>query len=161
MSATSVTSGMDIGEVSRRSGLPASALRYYEERGLIASTGRRGLRRTFDEGVLERLALIALGRAAGFSLDEIALMIAPDGTPRIDRAWLDARADELDQTIRRLATLRDALRHAAACPAPSHMECRHFRRIVRLAGSGRLGAPHGRAGQSRRPPASSRATRPH
>ena len=141
---------MDIGEVARRSGLPASALRYYEARGLIASTGRRGLRRTFDDGVLERLALIALGQAAGFSLGEIARMIAPDGTPRIDRAWLSAKADALDETIRQIATLRDGLRHAAACSAPSHMECRHFRRLVRLAGWGRLAPSRGGAGRPRR-----------
>src|SRR3546814_7320286 len=62
---------LDIAEVAQRSGVPASALRYYEEKRLIASIGRRGLRRLFDPGVIERLALIALGRAAGFSLDEI------------------------------------------------------------------------------------------
>ena len=72
---------LDIAEVSRRAGLPASTLRYYEERGLIASVGRAGLRRQFDPGVLQRLALIALGRTAGFSLDEIVLMLAPDGQP--------------------------------------------------------------------------------
>jgi DNA-binding transcriptional MerR regulator len=54
---------MDITEVSQRSGVPASTLRFYEEKKLIASIGRRGLRRLFDPGVLERLALIALGRA--------------------------------------------------------------------------------------------------
>lgn len=58
----------------RRSGVSASTLRFYEEKRLIASTGRRGLHRLFDPGVLDRLALIALGQAAGFSLDEIALM---------------------------------------------------------------------------------------
>ena len=51
---------MDITEVARRSGVPASTLRFYEEKGLIASIGRRGLHRLFDPGVLERLALIAL-----------------------------------------------------------------------------------------------------
>lgn len=124
---------LDIAEVAQRSGVPASTLRYYEERGLIASIGRRGLRRLFDPGVLERLALIALGRAAGFSLAEIALMYAPDGRPRIDRTMLAAKADDLDQTIRKLAALRDGLRHAAACPAPSHTECPTFQRILRMA----------------------------
>jgi len=80
---------MDINEVARTSGVAASALRYYEEKGLIASVGRRGLRRTFEPRVLERLALIALGRAAGFSLEEIARMFAPDGRPKIDRQLLD------------------------------------------------------------------------
>jgi len=114
---------LDIGEVAQGTGLPASTLRFYEEKKLIVSVGRRGLHRLFAPSVLERLALIALGRAAGFSLDEIAHMLAPDGRPRIDRQMLAAKADELDRTIRELSAMRDGLRHAADCPAPSHMEC--------------------------------------
>jgi DNA-binding transcriptional MerR regulator len=133
---------LDIAEVSRRSGLPASALRFYEEKGLIASIGRRGLRRLFDAKVLDRLAFIALAQASGFSLDEIAPMIAPDGKPRLNRANLARKANELDRTIKKLSAMRDGLRHAAACPAPSHMECEHFRRLLRLASSGRLGPRH-------------------
>lgn len=131
---------LDIGEVAARSGVPASTLRYYEEMGLIASTGRRGLRRLFDAGVLERLALIALGSAAGFSLVEIARMFAPDGRPQIDRKLLAAKAEELDQTIRKLTAMRDGLRHAAVCRAPSHMECPSFRRLLGAAASGAIGA---------------------
>ncbi|SOZ97496.1 putative transcriptional regulator, MerR family [Cupriavidus taiwanensis] len=130
---------LDIAEVARQAGVPASTLRYYEEKGLIASIGRRGMRRVFDAGVLERLALIALGRAAGFSLDDIARMFSPQGQPRIDRQMLAARADELDRTIRKLTAMRDGLRHAAVCPAPSHMECPTFRRIVRAASTGAIG----------------------
>ncbi|MCC6176835.1 MAG: helix-turn-helix domain-containing protein [Chloroflexi bacterium] len=127
---------LDISEVAKRSGVPPSTLRFYEEKGLIASTGRRGLHRLFDPGVLERLALIALGQAAGFSLKEIALMFAPDGRPRIDRQALASKAEELDRTIARLSAMRDGLRHAAACPAPSHMDCPRFRRILRAAAAG-------------------------
>jgi DNA-binding transcriptional MerR regulator len=130
---------LDITEVAQRSGVPASTLRFYDEKGLITSVGRRGLHRLFDPSVLERLALIALGRAAGFSLDEIGSMFAPDGRPRIDRKKLTAKADELDRTIRELSAVRDGLRHAAACPAPSHMECPTFRRILRAAVSGAIG----------------------
>lgn len=129
---------MDIAEVSRRAGVPASTLRFYEEKRLISSVGRRGMRRLFAPDIIERLALIALGRAAGFTLDEIASMFAPDGGPQIDRTQLAAKADELDTTIRKLAAMRDGLRHAAACPAPSHMECPTFQRLVRAAGSGRI-----------------------
>jgi DNA-binding transcriptional MerR regulator len=121
---------MDIAAVAKRSGVPASTLRYYEEKGLIASVGRHGLRRMFDAGVLERLSLIALGRAAGFSLDEIASMFGADGRPDIDRKVLAAKAKELDRTILRLSALRDGLRHAARCPAPSHMECPTFRKLL-------------------------------
>jgi len=129
---------LDIGEVARRTALPASTLRYYEEKGLITSTGRRGLRRLFDSGVVDRLALIALGRAAGFSLDEIARMFASDGKPRIDRQVLAAKADELDKKIRELTAMRNGLRHAAACKAPSHMECPTFRRLLNAASQGAL-----------------------
>ena len=136
---------LDISEVAQRSGVPASTLRFYEEKGLIASTGRRGLRRLFDRGVLERLALIALGRAARFSLDEIALMFAPHGQPSIDRPRLLAKADELDRAIHELSVMRDGLRHAAACRAASHMECPTFRRIMKAAASGAIAAPRKRA----------------
>jgi DNA-binding transcriptional MerR regulator len=133
---------LDIVEVSRRTGVPASTLRYYEEKGLIASIGRRGLRRLFDPAVLERLALISLGRAGGFALSEIAEMLTPEGLPRMDRARLDAKADELDRTIQRLTAMREGLRHAARCPAARPMECPTFRRAVRLAGAGRFEAAH-------------------
>lgn len=143
----------DITDVARRSSVPASALRYYEEKGLIASNGRRGLKRTFDSGIFERLGLIALGRAAGFSLDEIGAMMSPDG-PRIDRARLVEKADELDVTIGRLKVMRNGLRHAADCKAPSHMECPSFRRILRAATSGMLTMPDsattGRPGNGRK-----------
>ena len=139
---------LDIAEVAQRAGVPASTLRFYEEKGLIASHGRRGLRRLFDPGVLERLALIALGRAAGFSLNEIALMFAQDGRLRINRQMLVAKAEELDRTIRKLSAIRNGLRHAAACPAPTHMECPSFRRFLRAAASGAVGARGRRAPQA-------------
>lgn len=141
---------LDIGEVAKHSGVPVSTLRFYEDKGLIASIGRRGLRRQFNERVLERLALVALGRSAGFSLDEIALMFAPDGKPRIDRRVLSSKAQELDKTIRELSAIRDGLRHAAACPAPSHMECPTFRRILKAAISGHTGTRKKRVAPSRR-----------
>ena len=129
---------LDIAEVAQRSGVAASTLRFYEEKGLIASVGRRGLRRLFAPGVLERLAFIALGQSAGFSLEEIAHMFSADGQPRIDRKMLAAKAGELDRTISRLSAMRESLRHAAACPAPSHMECPNFRRHLQSAASRRL-----------------------
>ena len=125
---------MDIAEVAKRSGVPASTLRFYDEKGLITSIGRQGLRRVFDASVLEQLALIALGRAAGFSLDEIAGIFTAHGRPQIKRDTLESKARELDHTIRQLSAMRDGLRHAAVCPAPSHLECPTFRRLLTAAG---------------------------
>ena len=131
MAKAAVSSDLDITQLARRTGLPASTLRFYEDKGLIASIGRRGLKRLFDPGIVERLALIGLARSAGFALDDIARMFTPDGLPQIDRQMLTAKADELQRMIDRLGAMRDGLRHAAACPAPNHMECPTFRRILR------------------------------
>jgi DNA-binding transcriptional MerR regulator len=127
---------MDIAEVAKQSGVPASTLRYYEEKGLIASAGRQGLRRRFAPGVLDQLALIALGQAAGLSLDEIGSMFSPTGRPSIDRRLLTAKADEIDRTVKRLRAMSNGLRHAAACRAPSHSECPTFQRLLKAAAAG-------------------------
>ncbi|HEY8098368.1 MAG TPA: MerR family DNA-binding protein [Methylophilaceae bacterium] len=65
-----------------------------------------------------KATLISLGRNAGFSLDEMVAMFTPQG-PEINRALLSAKADELDSKIKELTTIRDGLRHAAECKAPS------------------------------------------
>ena len=65
---------MDISEVSKQTGIASSAIRHYEEKGLITSVGRRGLKRLFGPEVLDQLALITLGKTGGFSLEEIKAM---------------------------------------------------------------------------------------
>ncbi len=123
---------MDIGDVAKRSNLPASTLRYYEEKGLITSSGRRGLRRVFSGNILERLAFISLGRAAGLSLDEIGKMLLPKGI-QVDRELLMTKADDLDKQIEQLTAMRDGLRHAANCTAPDHLQCPTFLRLLKIA----------------------------
>ncbi|MEE1675843.1 helix-turn-helix domain-containing protein [Agarivorans aestuarii] len=123
---------MDIAEVVKASGLSASTLRYYEQQGLIKSNSRKGLRRQFSTKVMEQLAFIALASQAGFSLLEIKSMLSPSG-PIIDRDKLNAKADELDKTIKALTTMRDGLRHSAKCKAPNHFECPTFRRLLNIA----------------------------
>lgn len=124
---------LDISEVANRSGVPASALRYYEELGLISSVGRHGLRRQFGPEVLLQLTLIAMGRAAGFSLEEIRTIFGADGKPSIPRAQLLAKAEELDRQVRKLSALSATIRHVAECKAPSHFACPKFGRLMRLA----------------------------
>ena len=127
---------MEISRVAKKSGVSASTLRFYEEKGLIKSIGRQGIRRVFSSNVLERLELIALGRAAGFSLEEITGILGTDAKPDIDRDLLLKKANELDGTIKKLEAMRDGLQHAAACTAPSHLECPRFRRLMNLAAAG-------------------------
>lgn len=132
---------LDNSEVAKRSGLPASTLRYYEEKGLIESLGRRGLRRTFGHDILGRLSLIALGRMAGFSLDQIRAMFGTGQSAQVDRTLLADKSKDLERTIKQLTALKNGLDHAAVCPAPSHMECPSFRRLLKIAAA--------RAGNSR------------
>jgi DNA-binding transcriptional MerR regulator len=129
---------MDIADVAKRSGVAASALRFYEKRGLIASVGPQGVRRQFAPGVLNQLALIALGQAAGLSLDEIHAMLSPEGGLKIDRQVLAAKAEEIDATVRQLRAVSRSLRHAAVCPAPSHAQCPTFQRLLKAAAAGAL-----------------------
>ena len=127
---------LDIAQVASLTGLPAATLRFYEEKGLIASRGRRGLRRLFGHDVLQRLALVSLGRAAGLSLKDMARMFGPNGELKVDRQVLVAKADELERTSRKLQAMRRGLLHAAACPARSHLECPTFQRLLKAAERG-------------------------
>jgi len=141
---------LDIGEVARRSGLPASTLRYYEEKGLIRSIGRRGLSRVFHGDVLQRLSLIALGQSAEFSLDDLVAMQDAQGQPDIDRQRLNEKADELDRTIERLGAVRDELRRVASCPAAHHIECSKFQKLLSAIATGNLKRKAGKLDLRRR-----------
>ena len=129
---------MDISQVAKQSGVPASTLRFYEKKCLIRSVGRHCIRRVFSEDILERLAWIALGRVAGFSLDEIAGILGSEKTLDVDRDLLLNKASELDETIQKLSAMRDGLQLAATYTAPSHLECPRFWRLMNLAATGAI-----------------------
>ncbi|KKI12574.1 MULTISPECIES: helix-turn-helix domain-containing protein [Comamonas] len=129
---------MDITEVAKRTGLSAPTLRFYEEKGLIRSIGRHGQRRLFDAQVLEHLSVIALGRAAGFSLDEIRAMLPLDGNIQVPREMMLAKADLVERSIKQLKAVRDGLRHAANCPEKNHLDCPTFQRLMHAALAGKI-----------------------
>jgi len=132
---------MDIADVAKRTGVPASTLRYYEKKGLLKSLTGRGQRRQFAADVADRLALISLGQAAGFSLDEVGAMLVD---LQVDRQMLIAKADELDARIRRLQAMSKGLRHAAQCPEQDHLACPKFQRLMKLSAAGVLGEKQAR-----------------
>lgn len=124
---------LDISEVSELSGLPASTLRYYEERGLIKPIGRKGLKRVYHaKDVMTRLSLISLGREAQFTLDEINVMLNKEKGPSIERRHLQTKASELQNTIDNLMTLKNALLHIANCPEEDHLLCPKFQKIMSI-----------------------------
>ncbi|AYZ15973.1 MerR family transcriptional regulator [Klebsiella pasteurii] len=121
---------LDIRQIADLSGVTPSALRYYEKKGLIQPIGRNGLRRQYHENVLNKLQLIALGQAAGFTLDELAAMFGSQAGVTIDRGLLLQRAKEIDATVRKLQLLSRGLKHAARCTQPEHRHCEEFKRVV-------------------------------
>ena len=118
---------LDIAEVAEQANLAPSALRFYEKRGLIAATGRNGLRRTYHPDVLGRLALIACARGAGFTLAEIARFLRASPSDAELRTRMAQKARELDDDIARLVRMRDSLRHAATCTHDPLVECPDFK----------------------------------
>lgn len=130
------TRELDIAEVAEQTGMTASALRFYERRGLIKSTGRNGLRRTFGHEVLDRIALISCAQAAGFTLAQIArfLVATPDDAGLRER--MAEKARELDQDIARLTRMRDSLRHASTCTHRPLIECPEFKSRIRDTNAG-------------------------
>jgi DNA-binding transcriptional MerR regulator len=120
---------LDIGEVRRRTGLSASALRFYEERGLIHSVAREGLRRQYKPDVIDELAVIVLCRDAGFTLAEISALLATRGDVRW-KAIATRKRDELRAQAARLERLAEQLDHALECPSRNVLRCEHFRAVL-------------------------------
>lgn len=120
---------LSIGEVAARAGVSVSALRFYEERGLITSTRSDGGRRRYHRPVLRRLAFIQVAQRVGLSLDEIgrALDTLPEGDGLDPRDWRRLSASWrplLDERIRLLEGLRDQLDSCIGCGCLSLDRCR-------------------------------------
>lgn len=119
---------LGIGDVARRSGLAVSALRFYEANGLISSTRTEGGRRRYRREVLRRLAVIQAAQQVGFSLADIAGMLAelPADRPVSPSEWQElARSwrPQLDERIRTLEQLRDQLDSCIGCGCLSMDRC--------------------------------------
>jgi MerR family redox-sensitive transcriptional activator SoxR len=119
---------LTIGEVAKRSGVAASALRFYEERGLIVSFREPGKQRRYPRPVLRTIAFIVFAQRIGLSLDAIKAELAklPGGRPptradwnRISKTWqstIDARIEELQR-------LRGSLTECIGCGCLSLDKC--------------------------------------
>ena len=119
---------LTIGELAARSGVAPSALRFYEDRGLISSRRNTGNQRRYQQAVLRRIAFIRTAQRVGLSLDEIgaALATLPDNrTPtkadwtRLSGAW----RSRLDEQIERMERLRDRLDSCIGCGCLSLRTC--------------------------------------
>src|SRR5262252_5498764 len=110
---------MRIGEMSRRSGVPASALRYWEQIGLFPPVVRVSGRREYGEEAVRRVGLLLLARACGFTLDETRRLFAPalDGKAPSARWTMlaEVKLAEIDRVERLLGRMRAALETVRSC----------------------------------------------
>jgi DNA-binding transcriptional MerR regulator len=143
--ASSVTPTLlSIGELSERTGVPTSALRYYDELGLARPAARAGGRRRYAASAVRDVGLILFFREIGFSLAEIGRFLA--GERPSQRALIDHKLAELAEQQHRLQVARTALEHGRHCPASKPMNCSRFWSIIEGRQRGRsLEESHARA----------------
>lgn len=120
--------GLTIGELSARSGLAPSALRFYESEGLLPATRTAGGQRRYPRSALRRLAFVRAAQRVGLTLDEVreALASLPDGRTPTAADWRRLSAPwrrRLDERIAELERLRDSLTSCIGCGCLSLRRC--------------------------------------
>jgi DNA-binding transcriptional MerR regulator len=115
---------LSIGDVAERSGVAATTLRFYEGEGLLSTPDRVGGRRRYDEAVLTRLEVIGLCKAAGFSLEEIRVLLTDDAPGRpASRSLAEAKLSDIDARMATLVRAREIIEWAMNCQCSSVDAC--------------------------------------
>ncbi|WP_223166265.1 MerR family transcriptional regulator [Nonomuraea sp. SYSU D8015] len=116
---------MAIGELAERFGLATHVLRHWESMGLLEPARRAGGQREYGRADLERVALILMGKEAGFTLGELRVLLSAP-SPMDHRDVLRRHVEELEQRISRARMAKELIEHALACPH-TFAECEHAR----------------------------------
>lgn len=122
---------MDITALSKLTGLASSKIRYYEKMGLIKSSGRHGLKRTFKSDTIHRLAFINLSQSCGFSLTEIKEMLNKTQKMTVDRSMISSKIESIDEHIAELKKMKKTLNHISNCPERYHFDCPNFIKLLK------------------------------
>ncbi len=128
---------LTIGELARRAGIAPSALRYYEELGLLPTPARISGQRRYPESAVGLVGIILLLRDVGFSLaEQKALMAARAAAPNEWGRLARRKLAQLDEQIAKAQTAREAIEHALCCPHEDIPQCPNFGSLItaRLAG---------------------------
>ena len=128
---------LTIGELARRTGVAASALRYYEELGLLPPPARVSGQRRYPEPAARLVAAILLYSDAGFTLaEQKTLLTTRTSTPHDRRLLMQRKLTELDEQIARAQAAREAISHGLRCPHEDITQCSNFNAGItaRLAG---------------------------
>ncbi|SDI61011.1 MerR family transcriptional regulator [Nonomuraea jiangxiensis] len=120
--------GMAIGELAERFGLATHVLRHWESMGLLDPGRRAGGQRAYGQADLERVALILMGKEAGFTLRELSVLLSAP-SPMEHRDVLRHHVEELERRISRARAAKELIEHALDCPY-SFAECEHAREQI-------------------------------
>jgi MerR family redox-sensitive transcriptional activator SoxR len=117
---------LTIGEVALKSGLRASAIRYYESLGLLPAPARKAGKRIYADSIVQRLAVIELAKVAGFGLHEIRSLVSDAAAGEPVRSWrkqASAKRAEIDRQMRHLLRMKRILARLAACRCATLEQC--------------------------------------
>jgi MerR family redox-sensitive transcriptional activator SoxR len=117
---------LTIGQVAARAGLSASAIRYYEQQGLLPPPIRSGGRRVYDRTILDRLAVIELAKHAGFELKEIRTLLSRAAMRKPNAMWAalaERKRRAVDDEIARLTTMKVVLAEVQSCACATLADC--------------------------------------
>jgi DNA-binding transcriptional MerR regulator len=117
---------LTIGELAERTGVPTSALRYYDELGLVPPAARRSGQRRYHEDAVRLVGLVLLLRDVGFTLGEVGRLVGGAEW----RVLVTQKIAELDRLIADTEAARTALQHSLECPAGGPAGCPKFWSIV-------------------------------
>ena len=127
MSGKANNGAMSIGAIAKRTGLQASAIRFYESAGLIPPTRRVGGKRVYDAGVFEAIALVQLAQDAGFTLAEVRMLISGfDGSTPASARWQTMARQKLvdvEERIEQARRMREVLQCLLQCKCDKLSEC--------------------------------------
>jgi MerR family redox-sensitive transcriptional activator SoxR len=117
---------LTIGQVASQTGLRASAIRYYEARGLLPPPLRRSGKRVYSTSIFERVAVIELAKLAGFGLNDIRTLVSSVAAGQASSAWrqlVPTRTAEIESQMTRLADMKDILARLNICACSTLEEC--------------------------------------
>ena len=126
--APSTSPTLSIGELSDRTGVPTSALRYYDELGLVRPAERTAGRRRYAASAVEDVGVVLFFREIGFSLAEIGRFLVGERHDR--RELIERKLAELAEQRHRIEVARTALEHGRRCPADDPLKCSRFLAII-------------------------------
>lgn len=119
---------LSIGELSERTGVPTTALRYHDELGLVRPAARAAGRRRYAAAAVREVGVICFLREIGFTLAEVGRFVSGERQSRRD--LIDHKLAELTEQQHRIEVARTALEHGQRCPASEPMACSRFWSII-------------------------------